>query len=231
MGNPLNPSNDHDPNHEGEEQSHDRLNDQGAANEPNVGGNPVLLPTVRQYGQKPIHDRVGLHRATDAKGSQSREEREQHTQPFLMQPILQIVHRAARGASIGVNRPVAQRQRTTGEFRRHAHQGGHPHPEHRPGSAQGDGGRHPGDIARPDRSGQSRAKGLKMRDVPLFLRIVELPADAQQGVFEIPDLNETQPERQINPGPHQQDDHCGTPDNPVDPIHQSIEIHRFSPHS
>ena len=71
---------------------------------------------------------------------------------------------------MGVGDAVLDGENRLGVLGRHPEQAGDPHPEQRPGTACGDGGRHPGDVAGPHRRGERGHQGLEVADVSRGVR-------------------------------------------------------------
>ena len=85
--------------------------------------------------------------------------------------------------------PVHQPQGAFHELGGHAEQAGNDHPEGRPGSTEGDGVGHAGNVSYPYGSGQGGGKGLEMAYFTVVVRIVEFTAYDVQSVLETPNVD------------------------------------------
>jgi hypothetical protein len=144
---------------------------------------------------------VGLHHVPDTEGRDRGSHTEEHAQPLLFQSALEHVHGAAQHGAVRRAHPVLDRQQRLGIFCGNAEHARKPHPEHRPGPAQGDGGCNANDIASADGGGQGSGESAELADVA-FGRVV--PGYGQsQGGWQIA-LDEPQAEGQEQMRPEEQ---------------------------
>ncbi len=117
----------------------------------------------RIHGESVVHSRgkaIGLHGRQEEPTGNDRDDGESDTQPALFQTLLDEAERTASVAGV-MRELVNLGERGLYESRGSAEKGHHPHPEHRPRPAEGDGRRHPHDIPRAHATGQGDAECLE----------------------------------------------------------------------
>jgi len=139
----------------------------------------------------------------EAKGHQQ-QERHDHTQPALLQTVLDVISRAATVGALCVGALVQLAEGAFDEARRHTHQRGDPHPEHGTRAAEGYGNADTGDVTGTHATGEAEHQRLER---------AELAGAALQAVFEhrehvekVTQLNETRADREITAEPDNEHD-------------------------
>ena len=131
------------------------------------GGN-LILPKQMIIQQSRIdrcRDRIDLCRISCTKHGQYAECRKQIRQkmPFLIQPVLYVIHRSADQFPIRILFPEMHRKCNLRILRTHTKQRRDPHPEHRAGTTDCDRSGHTGDISGTNRCCERRTNRLKRR--------------------------------------------------------------------
>ena len=90
--------------------------------------------------------------------------------------------------------------------RRHAEEGNDPHPEDRTGTADQDRAARTDDISRPDLCRDRSGECLEGTQAPFLLLSVQgnAPKDLLHPLAKAPDLNESRPDREVDPDPHEE---------------------------
>ena len=172
-------------------------------------------------------DGVGLNHGADAEAGYHAEQGEGRGQPcpVFAQTVLDEVHGPAHPVAGGGLFTKMHGEQHFGKFGHHAHQGGHPHPEQRARSAQGNGRSHAHNVAGADvrrQGGHQRVPGGDFAMLGLVL--ASLP-QASVGPTPVTEGEKTQPDGQIQARAHQHDQHDRTPYHIADRL-QKI-IHRL----
>jgi len=157
-------------------------------------------------------DRVGLHHAADTKGGNGGECGKEDAHPAPAQSAFEHIHRPpchipARGLDA-----VFDRQQPLGVLGADAENPGEPEPQHRPGPAKGDRGRHPDDVAGADGRGQGCGQGAELADIPLRACI---PGEGEFDCLENVALGEAQPDGEKKMGAEKEENQRQAPEKTV----------------
>ena len=82
----------------------------------------------------------------------------------------------------------------------HAEETRYPNPKESAGTTPMNSGSNTGDISYTYGGGERCGKRLKVGDIAFIIRIVKFPSDYVKGVFELYELDELQPDSQVNSG-------------------------------
>ena len=139
---------------------------------------------------------VGLKHVAAAEGSEDTEDREQdrkdlaHGQATLLESLGEIIHRPARDGPVRIFVPVFHTQRALGEFRCHPQKPSKDQPEGRPRTADADGNRNTGDIAKAHRARQRCRQRLEVADLARVVGVGIIAFHQCDGMTEGAKLNE-----------------------------------------
>ena len=127
---------------------------------------------------------------------------EENAQPALLESLLDVVGGAAVAAAVLGTLLINLSQSTFHKGGGAAQQGGDPHPEHRAGAAQADGGGDAGDVAGTHAGGGGDHQGLEGGDAVLVLAGLHDDADR---FGQEPELDELGAHGKVDAASHQQD--------------------------
>lgn len=170
-----------------------------------------------------VTDRVGLHAGQEDAAGNHRRDGKQRAQPGPAEAAREEVGGAATVLAVLFDL-VQLAQRRFGIGRAGAQEGDRPHPEHRAGAAETDGGGHAGDIAHANPAGQGHGQGLERRDAGIGVTLLEQQA---QHFLEQAHLDETGLDRIEQAGAKAQVNQGRTPDHAIQTTDKSF--HRFFP--
>ncbi len=159
-----------------------------------------------------IRHRVGLDHVADAETGKTRKQGKAGAEPRPVRAhaIRDVVHGTADIVAVLIDLAVAHCEHSLGELGGHAHQGRHPHPEHRARPADEDRRGDTGDVARADGRRKSRHQGIERRDIALACGHAAAPQHPE-GERHIPDRAEFQAERQKEADAEEQHQHGHAP--------------------
>ncbi len=175
------------------------------------------FPGHREGEAHGITDGVDLGEGADAEeGDADAKQGEQLGEHLGAEPLLQVVHGAARHLAVGVLLAIFHRQQALGILGGHAEQGGHPHPEQGTRAAQLDGGGDPDDVAGAYGGGEGGAERAEAGDIPLLALTLIAAKNQSQGERQTHDLKQTQTQSEVDAGPNQQNQQGWPPDKAID---------------
>ena len=165
---------------------------------------------------------VYLSCTADSKGSESREYRENHSQPFHVQPALQRVHGAALHTAVRCLHTVFYRDQGLSIFGSDTEHTGQPAPEYGSGAAKGDSCSNADDIPRSDRG---RQRGCQGSELAYFAVSALLFCDRKGNPFcnRLP-LDEPGPDRQEHMSSKQKSNHAPAPYEIIDRLDHTVNL-------
>jgi hypothetical protein len=193
-------------NHDADRDRHDHAVDPAVVGEER----DALLEQVERLAH--LERTAAGQRTADAEdGEEQREEGAEPLPTHLAEPVLQVVHRAARHPAVGVDLAVALAQGALGELERHPEQARADHPERRARAADRDRDRHARDVAEPDRRRERRGERLEVRDLAVvaLVRVGVLATDDRDRVAEQPEVDEAHAQREEDRGADEPEDDEG----------------------
>ncbi len=173
-------------------------------------------------------DGVGLDHVADSEGGESGEKRvgDGEPFPFRAETFFDVKHDAAGNGAVGGDFAVFHAERGFGEFRGHADESDHPHPEKSTRSAEGDRGADAGDVSDADGSGHGGGDGLEGGEGAGFGfggAFEEAAKTFVPGEAEVGKLKKSEANREVNAGGGEENHERRAPDDAVEPAVKLIK--------
>ena len=147
---------------------------------------------------------VGLQADEGEAVGDQQQDGEHHRHAFELQAVLDVIGRAAAVQAVAVGALVDLGQGAFEEAAGHAHQCGHPHPEHGARTAQGHGDADACDVACADPAGEAEHQRLERAE--LAAAAFQAVAEHREHMEEVAQLNETRADREVAAEPDNEHD-------------------------